>query len=281
MLMGFQQPVQSLLSSGGKETDPDAAGTDNLRILSGAQLSIGLASLLNGGSRMTPYFLHSIYDYTRGRFYEREDAAILQQRIMEPAAGIHLRRKLLLQSSHSRKEGFLFFNRETDIAEHNGFTDYQIQEVLVAAVPRNIPKVLLLMAVDYQTLYPVPADTHKGKKQKEDLAALGHRLLPVLTAYSQSDRVAEHPGVKSEDNYRRFLITRRLELPEEKKGYARVDATMPEVTGLSLRKGLQRISPYHLKVSIRGSGRIVAQNPAPGEPVTESGVCELTLSSRI
>ncbi|NOQ45620.1 MAG: PASTA domain-containing protein, partial [Desulfobulbaceae bacterium] len=157
----------------------------------------------------------------------------------------------------------------------------QLQEVLVAAVPRNIPKVLLLMAVDYGTLYPLPPDAYKGKKRQQDLASLGRRMLPVLTSYSSSDRVAEHPGVTSEDNYRRFLISRRLELPEQKKRYARVDTTMPEVTGLSLRKGLQLISPYHLKVSIKGSGRIVAQNPAPGEPVTESGVCELTLGSRI
>lgn len=280
-LFGFQQPVQSLLSSGSKENDPDAAGNDNFRKLSGAQLSIGLASLLNGGSRMTPYVLHSLYDHTVGRFYERKDAAILQQRIMEPAAGIHLRRKLLLQSPYSCKEGFLFFNRETDIAEHNGLTHYQPQEVLVAAVPRNIPKVFLLMAVDYGTLYPLPPDAYNGKNQKEELAALGRRLLPVLSAYSPSDHVAEHPGIKNEENYRRFLISRRLELPEQKKGYARDDTTMPEVTGLSLRKGLQLISPYHLKVSIKGSGRIVAQNPAPGEPVTESGVCELTLGSRI
>ena len=160
-------------------------------------------------------------------------------------------------------------------------THYQLQEVLVAAVPRDIPKVLLMLTVDYGTLYPLPPDAYKEKKRQEDLAALGRRLLPVLAAYSSPDRVAEHPGVKSEDNYRRFLISRRLELPEQKKSYARVDKSMPEVTGLSLRKGLQLISPYHLKVSIKGSGRIVVQNPAPGEPVTESGVCELSLGSRI
>lgn len=280
-LFGFQQPVPSLLPSSRKEADQDASEKDIMQKLSGVQLGVGLASLMNGGSRMTPYFLHSLYDHTRGRFYEREDASILQQRIMEPAAGINLRRELLLQPPYCRKESFLFFNRETDISERNGLTDYQLQEVLVAAVPRNIPKVLLLMAVDYGTLYPLPPDAYKGKKRKEDLAALGRRLLPVLAAYSSSDRVAEHPRVKSEDNYRRFLISRRLELPEQKKRYVRVDTTMPEITGLSLRKGLQLISPYHLKVSIKGSGHIVAQNPAPGEPVTESGVCELTLSSRI
>jgi hypothetical protein len=50
---------------------------------------------------------------------------------------------------------------------------------------------------------------------------------------------------------------------------------------LSLRKGLQRISPYHLKVNVSGTGHIVAQNPAPGEPLSSSGVCELTLQARL
>ena len=276
-LFGFEQPVQSLLPSSRKEVDPDSLEKDNFRKLSGAQLGVGLASLMNGGSRMTPYFLHSLYDHTREQFYDREDASILQQRIIPPAAGIHLRRELLLQSQYSRKDGFLFVNKETDITVRNGLTDYQLQEVLVAAVPRKIPKLLLLMAVDYGTLFPIPPGTFKGKKRKEDLAALGGRLLPVLAAYNAFDSVAEHPGIKSEENYRRFLISRRLELPEQKKRYARGDTTMPEVTGLSLRKGLQWISPFHLKVSIKGSGRIVAQKPAPGEPVTESAVCELTL----
>ncbi len=273
--------MPSLLPSGSKGADSDTEENDNFRKLSGAQLGVGLASLMNGGSRMTPYFLHSLYNHSRDRFYEREDASILQQRVIEPAAGIHLRRELLLQPPYSRKDGFLFINRETDISERNGLTHYQLQEIVVAAVPRGIPKVFLLMAVEYGSLYPLPPDAYMGKKQKEDLAALGQRLLPVLAAYSASDSVAEHPGIKSEENYRRFLISRRLELPEQKKGFVQVDTTMPEVTGLSLRKGLQRISPYHLKVSIKGSGRIVAQNPAPGEPVTQSGVCELTLGSRI
>ncbi len=56
---------------------------------------------------------------------------------------------------------------------------------------------------------------------------------------------------------------------------------MPEVTGLSLRKGLQRISSFNLKVKIKGSGRIVAQNPASGEPLADAGDCTLTLESRI
>ena len=280
-LFGFQQPVQSLLPSDRKPSAQDTAEMGNCGKLSGAQLEVGLASLINGGSRITPYFLNALYDHAQSRFYHRDDDAVLRQRIIPPAAGIHLRRELLQHSPYSSKEGFLFVNRNTKISENRGMTDYRIQEVLLAAAPRKIPKVLLLMAVDYGTLYPLPPGAVRGKKKKTDLSAIGRTLLPVLERYGSHEQVAEHPAAKSEDNYHRFLISRRLELPEQKKRYAHVSKIMPEVTGLSLRKGLQHLSPYHLKVSVRGSGRIVGQNPAPGEPLAETGVCELTLESRI
>ncbi len=280
-LLGFQRPVQRILPSAREQAQPDGVEMAKSDRLSGAQMEVGLASLLNGGSRVKPYFLHSLYDHNQDRFYFRDNDFIQRQRVIPPAAGINLRRELLLNSPYSNKEGFLFVNSNINISENNGLSDYTIQEVLLAAVPRKTPKVLLLMAVDYGILYPLPPGAAKTKKSKKDLAAVGRRLLPVLAAYTTDEQVAEHPAGKSEDNYRRFLISRRLELPEQKKSYVHVNKIMPEVTGLSLRKGLQQISLYHLKVSIKGSGRIIAQKPAPGESLAETGVCELTLQSQI
>ena len=282
-LLGFQRLVQCILPSGREQAQSDGVKMARSNRLSGAQMEVGVASLLNGGSRIKPYFLHSLYDHNLDRFYFRDNDSIQRQRVVPPAAGINLRRELLLHSPYSSKEGFMFVNSNTNILENNGFSDYSIQEVLLVAVPRKNPNVLLLMAVDYGNLYPLPLPPGvvKTKKNKENLAAVGRRLLPVLAGYAVHEQVAEHPAGKSEENYRRFLISRRLELPEQKKRYAHVNKIMPEVTGLSLRKGLQQISPYHLKVSIKGSGRIVAQVPAPGEPLAEAGVCELTLQSQI
>ena len=106
-------------------------------------------------------------------------------------------------------------------------------------------------------------------------------MLPVLARYGVNEHLAEHPATRAEENYRRFLISRRLDLPVEKKEYGVVEHRMPELVGLSLRKGLQQISPYGLKVSISGSGRIVRQEPAPGTSLTQSASCRLVLESSI
>ena len=280
-LLGFQRPVQRVLSPGREQiqqNDVEGTGGDNL---SAAQIEVGMASLLNGGSRVKPFFLYSLYDHSQDRFYSRDNGSIQRQRIIPPAEGINLRRELLLNSPYSSKEGLLFVNNNTNLFKNNGLSDYRIQEVLLTAVPRKNPNVLLLMAVDYGTLYPLPPGATGTKKNKKDLAGVGRRLLPVITGYGVQEQIVKHPAGKSEENYRRFLISRRLELPEQVKNYGLVNKRMPEVTGLSLRKGLQRISPYHLNVRINGSGRIVAQTPAPGEPLATTGVCELTLQSQI
>jgi cell division protein FtsI (penicillin-binding protein 3) len=52
---------------------------------------------------------------------------------------------------------------------------------------------------------------------------------------------------------------------------------MPEVTGLSLRKGLQRLNRSRLKIIIKGNGRIVGQSIKAGQSLTENEECILTL----
>ncbi len=259
-LFDFQLPVQPILPSSGKLAQQNGVEGVKTTRLSGAQLEVGLASLLNGGSRIRPYFLHSLYDHYQDRVYSSNNDTIQRERVIPPVDGVNLRRELMLHSPYSSKDGFLFFNRNINISENQGLSDYRIQEVLLAAVPRKTPNVLLLMAVDYGILYPLPNAAVKTKNNNKNLVAVGRDLLPVLVGYAKPEQdVAKYPVNRSEDNYRRFLISRRLELPEQKKNVSDIEKIMPEVTGLSLRKGLQQISPYHLKVSVKGSGRIIGR----------------------
>ena len=289
---GLCQSVQCQIAASSQQTIPgidqttglsglSSAGLSSTR-LSGAQIGVGLASLINSGNRVSPYFLHSIYDHAEGRFYNRNPSVSTRRRVIkEPAAGINLRRQLL-HSRYGSEEGFMFVNNSTEVVDHNGLSEHLIQEVLLAAVPRKTPKIMLMMAVDYGTLYPMPPVADESEEEQEDLASIGQRLLPVLTEYMNREYADVHPVEKNQKNYRRFFISKRLKPPEQKEhNNLPLDSIMPDVIGLSLRKGLQLINAYDLKVSIRGSGRIVAQNPASGEPIAVADNCELTLESSI
>ena len=52
---------------------------------------------------------------------------------------------------------------------------------------------------------------------------------------------------------------------------------MPEVTGMSLRKALQKLNQQKLMIRIEGSGRIVAQIPKPGTSLSGISECRLAL----
>jgi hypothetical protein len=56
-------------------------------------------------------------------------------------------------------------------------------------------------------------------------------------------------------------------------------ADMPQVLGKSLRSGLQTLQPFNLRISVVGSGLIVAQQPNAGAAVRKGDQCILQLQS--
>ena len=275
-------PVEDPLAPDRKRADAAVDSARPTGLLSPAQMAVGGASLVNGGNRVSPFVLEGLYDHAGKRIYQRDSDLVQRERIIAPAAGIHLRRELLLNSPYGTEKGFVFTNKVVSSDRVRGFNEFRIQEVLLTAVPCKVPRVLLLMAVDYRTLYPLPVLEKKKKKQKPlTLVTVGNRLLPVLERCGVNEHVAEHPAAKAEENYRRFLISRRLDLPPETKKTGMVARKMPDLSGLSLRKGLRQISSLGLQVSISGSGRIVRQSPEPGTLLSGSQACRLELESRI
>jgi cell division protein FtsI (penicillin-binding protein 3) len=278
---GLTQPVPCKIykdSLAGSATEYAGDGRERI---SGAQLAVGLSSLINGGTRVSPYFLERVYDHSQGASYSRDNEMTQRQRVVEPANGVHLRRELLSQPFFSTSEGFLFSNKAERVFIENSSSSYSIQEFLFAAVPRERPEIVLVMAVDHDGLLPLSPKMYRRKKNNETIARVGRDLLPVLAGACSFEPMAEIPLTKSEDNYKRFLISRRIDVAEQKQLYAEKEMSMPDVTGLSLRKGLQRINSLKLKISITGSGQIVAQEPAPGTPLADAGGCKLILESRI
>ncbi|TMQ64750.1 MAG: PASTA domain-containing protein [Candidatus Eisenbacteria bacterium] len=59
------------------------------------------------------------------------------------------------------------------------------------------------------------------------------------------------------------------------------DAAVPDLRGLALRQALSRLSAVAIEIGrVRGSGVVVDQTPAPGEPARKGTKCSLVLSPR-
>jgi len=143
---------------------------------------------------------------------------------------------------------------------------------------------MLLIVTQRDELYPLPANTDMMHSSIRDL---GKDLLVNLYKEEreripvQKTLAAMMPKSHNTANYNQFLISSRVDFQEKiGRGVGRV-ALMPQLVGLSLRKGLQRLNEYQLQVKIQGSGQIVSQVPGPGEPLHGIGECVLTLASEI
>jgi len=165
----------------------------------------------------------------------------------------------------------------------NEKSEYILQEGFVGAVPANSPEFLLVMVTHQDDVGPTPQITRK----KSSIEDFGKTLLGNVYKFGKkigepkSYVAASIPVQQDRANYNQFLISSRIDFQEHgNSGSGRVKV-MPQLVGLSLRKGLQRINEYDLHVKIQGSGQIVSQMPRPGEPLQGIGECVLTLDSEI
>lgn len=272
---GFDQPAPELLPVAPKSSLSEASGR-----LSVMDVAVGAASLFNSGKRISPWLLKAVHAPDQQRLFSRDLSRAAPQRLIPPAAGVQLRRQLLHSSAWSSADGFLFVNSMAAAERRSGLSEQRLQDILIAAVPQDLPRVLLVMAVDYGSLYPQPPDIDPAQ-DKARLEELGRGLLPLLAKFANEDRLLPAPPpARNEANLRRFLLSRKLNRPvaEEKNFDPAAADIMPSLVGLSLRQGLQKLNLRNIRVQIRGSGMIVEQKPAPGTALAKIETCELTLA---
>ncbi|MBM9536032.1 hypothetical protein [Desulfobulbus alkaliphilus] len=258
------------IGSGMKEQ----AGAD--AFVTGVQVGVTLASLVNGGWRITPYVVDSVYDHATRTRYRRHSEATERHHVLNPVLGVRIRRELFTPWLVEEEDMVLFTAAHEQVHKRTMHSRYSMQELFVGLAPARQPRLLLLMAVERDHLLPAPAQNRPGT---DALKAMGRELLTSFTQHEFTDTLLEEPPEKSEENLRQFFIGKRLDSFQEPETIQEQAAVMPTVTGLSLRRGLQILAPYNIKVRVHGNGRIIAQYPLPGVSLAGVDECILTLDS--
>jgi cell division protein FtsI (penicillin-binding protein 3) len=276
---GLGQPVPDFLpiSSDRRDAAPLVAeAMGNPELLSPLQIIYGVATLLNSGYRVSPWLLHGLYDHAEERFFYRDGTAFSRERILPPVQGIRLRRELLNDPFFSNEGGFVFTHSVATHSEHNGLSTHHIQELFLTAVPQERPEVLLLFTIDYGALDPRPPEVEERKKG--ELAEIGKKIQSTLVGYGGAITEFTKPlPEKNAANLRRYFFSKKVRSAEVQEKRVHTEPTMPSLLGMTLRKGLQQINRYNIKIRIQGTGRIVQQKPAAGELLNETETCELIL----
>jgi cell division protein FtsI (penicillin-binding protein 3) len=266
------------------KTKPPADTGEHVPRTSGSidvlQLTGAIAALMNGGWQVRPHVLASVYDHDLQRHFFRSADFDVQgrRRIVSPPMGIQLRRDLFLKNAQETDDRSIHAAFSVRADARGAHSEFIIRNLLVGVVPAKSPKLVLAVLTQQDDLFPAAGDFHDGTAE---LAQFGRNILPLL--FGESEKLASVPFPKepNSSNYTQFLISRRVDYQDMETRTAAVDSVMPELTGLSLRKGLQRLNGYRLSMTIEGSGRIIGQKPAAGSPMEGVQECILTLEPEI
>lgn len=278
-LDAFEQQIQLYGSVFGNwESGPGAPEQGGAEpVVTGVQVGVTLASLVNGGWRITPYVVDALYDHKTGKRYVRSSEVTEKIHVLDPALGVMIRRDLFTNWLKERDNLVAFTADNVQMRRKKQFSSFSIQELFVGFAPAKQPKFLLLMAIEQDHLYPKINDRGSGLGALE---SMGKELLTGFVRSQTTEAVAAAPPERSKENLRQFFISKRLTYRETPGKISEPVNVMPQMRGMSLRKGLQQIDKYKMKVRVHGSGRIVAQYPLSGQPLLGVDECILTLDAK-
>lgn len=133
------------------------------------------------------------------------------------------------------------------------------------------PEVVILLALEGATLDPAAPSP---------LREVAERIMPQLRVWAAEDStpLSRVPWLANEPLWQAQWQKALAGRDAQSRGVAKVNRRqMPDLHGSSLRRALQILNPYGLKVRIQGVGRVVEQRPGAGEAITGSD-CVLILT---
>lgn len=261
------------------------------------QLLLALNSLLNGGKKKLPHVLDRILERNgeheyffktsvtgngQGSFDDagsKAGAGVTggggneQEQLLSPVSAETWRLFKALGHRGPLDSFFIDVN-ELYLQPVDKGNEYLRTRMMFALLPADKPELILMVMVRQPYLEP----SHVSAKDGSDLVGPATKILPSMVALQQvhknlSDMM--NMSERKESNY---------QLEQEKKTMAGLETMleqhppfMPDLVGMSLRRALRLLQDRKIKVRIQGSGRVVAQSPAAGMPLTGVKECLLTL----
>ena len=239
---------------------------------------LGISHLLNGGKKIQPHILDRImehpeqreyyYDIFHGESQGRNVFPSLVSRELQNLLRIQGRRGVLGSTALSGETVSLVLN------DFGG--SYVRDRMALIVIPAEQPEmILLLVARDEELKVPESAAAGSGS-----LCDRIDTILPSMVALQQVHRNLADMVEFAEGEEQNFKGG-----TDDKPGKAENLAgmlekqikSMPDLTGLSLRKSLRLLQSAEVNVTVRGTGRIVFQSPKAGEKLEKGDRCMLTL----
>ena len=290
------QPENSFDPASYSLNDP-SSGTSALHLLT------AFTAAINGGRIVTPHLLNSAYDTKTGVAIGATHNMEKQTALLSPSSSSKLldflaTKWLKRTGKNNSPDEPLFFESHrmasfdgnvarsavgNDSADQNpGPTARVTQSVLLGAFPADQPELTMAMVLHYpdscEDTYPDMLDTADtgsvlapGRGTVDKILHLANTTPPT-----PSTDFWDGAGLKVGKNMTPALDKQE---PSAQSGHDLI--TMPDVTGRSLRGGLQVLQHYDLNIKLIGTGWIVSQQPPAGTFLSTKSECILKMGQEI
>jgi len=173
------------------------------------------------------------------------------------------------------------YHKTAEITEH---APRILQSVMLGSIPGRDTKLTMIAVLSYpdnsDDIYP---DAFEALGSKFSILKPGRDMVQKLLYVAE-----QAPPVPSSDfwNNSNSALAKNINnhTPEKKAPVAWVPnhkKQMPDVTGKSLRAGLQTLQHYNLDIRLVGNGKIVSQHPAAGSELKNGSECILKMQQEI
>jgi cell division protein FtsI (penicillin-binding protein 3) len=271
---------------------------------SALRLLNGFTTLLNGGKAVTPHLLHRAYQKESGSSFKTELASAEQKVVLNPETSEELSKFLAANWRNPKRRNRaatspMFFeshryvkptrdvSTENAAEQSNELTEeipYISQSVMLGAIPGNNPRLTMIAVLSYpDNCDPVYPDSLESLGNKFSILSPNENLIKKMLHVVKSSPPVPSPDFwdKEETMAARISESRPSEIKDHGLPAAETNKSMPDVTGKSLRAGLQILQHFNLDIKLVGSGRIVSQKPSAGTELTDVTECTLSMQQEI
>ena len=246
--------------------------------MSPLQLLTAFTCLVNGGKKVKAHAAAKLVDAETKKEFpldqdSKKDVAVST---VSPQTSNEVMQLLSSQSSRGVLNSVSFSSENLVALGKKSVWGLRHDRVLMTVIPSDSPDLVLLVVLQTPPVSPAV----RTPKHVDMIGAVDAVLerIAVLQQVGMTVNDVVTPGEKKKINYtvdkeeQDGRTIRVGSLAEEDK-----IVSMPDLVGLSLRKGLRQLQGVPVRLRIIGTGKIVAQSPNPGEMLTKNTECVLTL----
>jgi cell division protein FtsI (penicillin-binding protein 3) len=237
------------------------------------------STLLNGMGERSPFVVKKILDIESRQEVLLKGAVAGESLVTTFPTGPIKEVRKLFEGMAEQKESSSYFLRDnillvTDSPE--GTQQFSVVDFTFATIPTDNHELNMLVVVHRDP----ESVSKKNNESRQLIDILDEKMDRISVLQLISATIADvvepeqrHMGNFQSQNQERS--SRNGESSESK--ITSIPGSMPDLIGLSLRKGLRILDGSPIVIKIEGTGRIVKQFPPPGTPLKQDMECRLIL----